>query len=114
MIAAVPEVFRKENDILFVVIAAKYAPAECTLEFCRAHGPELSDECLERLAEVFDEKAKMPDAEIYPYAKPDSWEEYNNQRVMEEYENWLFMANIIRDTLKKRREEEQNAESDSD
>lgn len=114
MIAAVPEVFRKENDILFVVIAAKYAPAECTLEFCRAHGPELSDECLERLAEVFDEKAKMPDAEIYPYAKHDSWEEYNNQRVMEEHENWLFMANIIRDTLKKRREEEQNAESDSD
>lgn len=113
MIPTMPKIFQKENDAFFIAVAAEHAPIECTLAFYRTHRKELSDECLERLVKVFDEKAKMPDAEIYPYAKPGSFEEENNRRVMEDHENYLFMANGLRDDLQKRKEAKQNAESDS-
>lgn len=103
MIAPMPEEFQERNDIAFIVTAAKYAPVECTWGFIRSHHAELSDDCLESLAGIFNGKAEMPDAKYYPLAEQGSWKYEETLRLIEEKENWLFMAKNIRELLKKRR-----------
>lgn len=90
MIAPMPEEFQERNDISFIVTAAKYAPVECTWGFIRAHNAELSNDCLESLAGIFNGKAEMPDAKYYPLAEQGSWKYEETLRLIEEKKNWLF------------------------
>lgn len=59
-------------------------PVECTWGFIRAHHAELSNDCLESLAGIFNGKAEMPDAKYYPLAEQGSWKYEETLRLIEE------------------------------
>ena len=69
----------------------------------RAHHAELSNDCLESLAGIFNGKAEMPDAKYYPLAEQGSWKYEETLRLIEEKKNWLFMAKNIRGCKKRHR-----------